>query len=242
MQHSKYNSILFISSIILVVSVFTLTPSIFAQQEKAPSIDTVKAVVVQPAPIKLPAPALKSNFSLEQALAERRSTRKFSEAPLSIQEISQLLWSAQGVTDPKTGHRTAPSAMATYPLELYVAIANVKDLPAGLYHYLPKEHQIQLVKEGDIRSELSVQPVVKSAAAVFLFTAVYERTNRRGGDRGAMFVHYEVGHAAENLCLQATALHLGIVTVGGFDPAQVKKSIPLPEKEDAMYVLPVGKP
>lgn len=238
MQKTK----LVILSLISVAAVLALPSFSFAQQEKAVSMDTAKVTSPQPAPIKLPAPALKSNFSLEQALAERRSTRKFSDAPLSLQEISQLLWSAQGITDPKTGHRTAPSAMATYPLELYVAAVNVKDLPAGLYHYLPKEHALELVKPGDIRAELSVQPVVKSAPVVFLFSAVHERTNRRGGDRAAAFVHYEVGHAAENLCLQATALHLGIVTVGGFDPAQVKKSIPLPEKEEAMYVLPVGKP
>ncbi|MFB3895350.1 MAG: SagB/ThcOx family dehydrogenase [bacterium] len=238
MQKSK----LVILSILSVISILTLPSFTFALQEKAASIDTAKTVIAQPTPIKLPAPALKSNFSLEQALAERRSTRTFSDTALTIPEISQLLWAAQGITDPKTGHRTAPSAMATYPLELYVTAVNVKDLPAGLYHYLPKEHAIVLVKSGDVRAELSVQPVVKSAPAVFLFSAVYERTNRRGGTMGAMFVHYEVGHAAENLCLQATALHLGIVTVGGFDPMQVKKSIPLPEKEEAMYVLPVGKP
>lgn len=200
------------------------SPYLIAQEVK-------EKAAAPPSIVKLPAPELKSNFSLEQALQERRSIRKYTEDPLTLKEVSQILWAAQGVTDSKTGHRTAPSAMATYPLELYVAAANVKDLPIGLYHYQPKDHQLALVKEGDVRPELSAQPSVKTAPAVFLFTANYERTGKRAGDRSATFVHFEVGHAAQNICLQATALHLGTVTVGGFDPVKLKEVIPLPRRK-----------
>ncbi len=221
---------------ILILSIFLMgvNPCLKAQEVKE------KTVVTQT--IKLPKPNLKSNFSLEQALAERRSTRNYTDDPLTLAEVSQLLWAAQGVTDSKTGHRTAPSAMAKYPLELYVAAAQVKGLPAGLYHYQPTEHQLVLVKSGDVRTDLSTQPSVTTAPAVFLFTGDYERIGTRFGDRSKIFMYLETGHAAQNLCLQATALHLGTVTVGGFDPVILKKSLSLPDKEEALYLLPVGKP
>jgi SagB-type dehydrogenase family enzyme len=235
MNHSKQiHKLILFSILILSILLLGVSPCLRAQEVKE------KTAVSQT--IKLPQPVLKSNFSLEQALAERRSIRSYTDDPLTLSEISQLLWAAQGVTDTKTGHRTAPSAMAKYPLELYVVAANVKGLASGLYHYQPTEHNLVLVKPGDVRTDLSTQPTVKTAPAVFLFTGVYERIGTRFGDRSKMFVFLEAGHAAQNLCLQATALHLGTVTVGGIDPVSLKKAVSLPENEDALYVLPVGKP
>ena len=228
--HKSILTILVILSLCILIG----SPGLSAETSKE------KAVVSQI--VKLPAPSLKGTMSLEQALSERRSIRSYTNDPLTLAEVSQLLWAAQGITDSKTGHRTAPSAMASYPLELYLAAANVKDLPAGLYQYQPKEHQLVLVKEGDVRADLSVQPSVNQAPAVFLFTGNYEKVGTRFGDRGKLFVHLEAGHAAQNLCLQAMALHLGTVTVGGFDPDILKKAISLPDKEEAIYLLPVGRP
>jgi SagB-type dehydrogenase family enzyme len=132
--------------------------------------------------------------------------------------------------------------MAKYPLELYVAAGSVTGMPAGLYRYEPGQHQLLLVKQGDLRADLSPQPSTKEAPVVFLFTGNTEKMRNRMADRAASFVNLEAGHAAQNLCLQATALHLGVVTVGGFDPAKLKDKLQLPEKETALYLLPVGKP
>lgn len=194
--------------------------------------------------VLLPEPKHDSDVSLEESLSKRRSVRSYTDAPLTLQEISQLLWAAQGITDP-AGLRTAPSAGGTYPLEVYAVTGNVKDLGAGVYRYLPEGHKLTKTMDGDIREALADaalgQEWVKEAAVVFVFTGVYERTTGRYGERGIRYVHIELGHAAENLCLQATALGLGPVTVGAFDDDQVSKTLDLPQDETPLYIVPVGR-
>jgi SagB-type dehydrogenase family enzyme len=192
----------------------------------------------------LPEPRNDSDVSVEQSMLLRRSIRSFPDKPLTLQEVSQLLWAAQGITD-TLGRRTAPSAGALYPLEIYVVANKVQDLSAGVYHYVPEKHQIVRVLEGDIRLELYaaalVQHSVEDGAVVFIFTAVYERTTVKYGDRGIRYVHLEAGHAAQNLCLQATAMDLGAVTIGAFSDEQVAEVLNLPEDEQPLYLIPVGK-
>lgn len=194
--------------------------------------------------ITLPEPQLDGEVSIEQSLLGRRSTRNYSSEPLTLQEVSQLLWAAQGVTN-AAGHRTAPSAGGLYPLELYVIVGSVDDLDPGLYHYLPDQHELVLVTGGDIRPELASaalsQTSVNSGAISIVVTAIYERTTGKYGDRGIQYVHIEVGHAAQNLCLQATALGLGLVTVGAFHDDQVSEVLDLPEDENPLYIIPVGR-
>jgi SagB-type dehydrogenase family enzyme len=194
--------------------------------------------------MKLPAPRYDSQVSLEKSLSERRSVRSYSGQPLTIQEISQLLWAAQGITSPE-GLRTAPSAGALYPLELYAVAGNVADLPAGIYHYIPDGHQIFKVTDGDQREALASaaldQEWVKEGAVSFVFTAVYERTTGKYGDRGIRYVHMEAGHAAQNLCLQATAMGLGAVTIGAFYDEQVNELLNISGEEQPLYVIPVGR-
>lgn len=194
--------------------------------------------------IKLPEPRYDSNVSIEQTLLSRRSIRSFTDEALTLQEVSQLLWAAQGITDP-SGKRTAPSAGALYPLEIYAVAGNVKDLSAGVYKYEPEEHQLVRVMDGDKRGALANaalgQSSVRQGAVAFVITAVYERTTVKYGDRGIRYVHIEVGHAAENLCLQATAMDLGAVTVGAFDDEQVSEVLNLPEDEQPLYIIPVGR-
>ena len=153
--------------------------------------------------IELPEPQYDSDVSIEQSLLQRRSIRSYTGEPLTLQEVAQLLWAAQGVTDP-TGFRTAPSAGALYPLELYVVAGDVQDLSPGVYRYDPDEHQLLRTMEGDKRVELADaalgQHFVGEGAIVIVFTAVYERTTGKYGDRGIRYVHMEVGHAAQNLC------------------------------------------
>jgi SagB-type dehydrogenase family enzyme len=194
--------------------------------------------------IDLPQPQYDSEVSLEQSLLERRSVRSYSGQPLTLQEISQMLWAAQGITDP-AGFRTAPSAGGLYPLELYIVAGDVEDLAAGVYHYQPDGHQLAKTADGDKRAELSKvaleQEWVEEGAVDFVFTAVYERTTGKYGERGIRYVHMEAGHAAQNLCLQATALGLGAVTVGAFYDDRVSQLLNLPANEQPLYVIPVGR-
>jgi len=194
--------------------------------------------------IKLPEPNYKSETSLEEALLQRRSVREYTDTPLTISEVSQLLWSAQGITA-EWGGRTAPSAGALYPLEVYLVAGNVGNLTSGVYKYQPEGHELTKIKDGDIRAELSQaalnQHSVEDGAINIVIAAVYERTTKKYGDRGVRYVHMEAGHAAQNIYLQATALNLGTVTVGAFDDEQVKQIIGMPVTEVPLYIIPVGK-
>jgi SagB-type dehydrogenase family enzyme len=194
--------------------------------------------------IKLPAPRLQGEHSLEDVLAKRRSIRDYSNAPLSLAEVSQLLWAAQGITG-ADGGRTAPSAGALYPLEIYLVAGSVLSLDAGVYHYRPAENRLIRRSSGDKRAALTraalKQECVRDCAAVVVFAAVYSRTKKKYGERGARYVHIEVGHAAQSLCLQATALGLGAVPVGAFDDDDVRKATNLPSGERVLYLVPVGK-
>lgn len=194
--------------------------------------------------IKLPEPRQDSDVSIEQSLLNRRSCRSYTGEPITLQELSQLLWAAQGITDPR-GYRTAPSAGALYPLEVYVVAGNVQNLAAGVYRYKPLEHELIPLIHGDKRNELANaalrQPWVKEGALDIVFTAVYKRTTVKYGDRGIKYVHIEAGHAAQNLCLQAAAMELGVVTVGAFHDEQVVKVLNLPDTEQPLYIIPVGR-
>ncbi|MGC8867554.1 MAG: SagB/ThcOx family dehydrogenase [Elusimicrobiales bacterium] len=194
--------------------------------------------------IRLPKPNFNSNTSVEQALLKRRSVRVYKYESLRLNELSQLLWAAQGITDQR-GFRTAPSAGALYPLELYVVAGNVDDLPDGIYKYNPHKHELVMVIKGDKRVEVCKaafsQTSIKNAPAAIVFSAVYERTTRRYGERGIRYVHMEVGHAAQNIHLQAVSLNLGVVMIGAFDDEEVKKIMNMGNKEQPLYIIPVGR-
>jgi SagB-type dehydrogenase family enzyme len=182
---------------------------------------------------------------VEEALGARRSVRDFENIPISPPDISQLLWAAQGITHIE-GLRTAPSAGALYPLETYIVVGSVSELPAGVYRYKPDGHEMERVAEGDRREQLCdaalSQPVVKDAAAVIVLTAVYERTTWKYGERGIRYVQMEAGHAVENVCLQAITLGLGTVVIGAFEDHKVKSILSLPRQQQPLYLVPVGKP
>jgi SagB-type dehydrogenase family enzyme len=189
--------------------------------------------------IALPSPRLVGDRSLEEAIANRRSIREFSDQPLSDDEIGQLLWSGQGVTDAE-GRRTTPSAGGLYPLELYVVTAD------GVSHYLPAEHALERVLARDARSALQAaalgQAAVGDAAAVILIAAVPARTEAKyGRERAARYVQLEAGHAAQNVLLQAVSLGLGAVPIGAFDDAAVTRAVSLPKGQSPLYLLCVGR-
>jgi len=194
--------------------------------------------------IKLPKPRMDSDMSIEKALLQRRSTRSYKGRPLTSAEISQLLWAAQGTTDPR-GFRTAPSAGALYPLEVYIVAGSVDGIPAGIYRYISQRHEIAKIVQGDKRAELRDaalgQEQIKQAAAVLVISAFTERTTVKYRDRGIRYVHMEAGHAAQNVYLQATALDLGTVVIGAFHDDAVKKMMNMPDSEQPLYIMPVGK-
>lgn len=195
--------------------------------------------------IRLPAPRLASAVSVEQALHQRRSVREFDRNRMvTVEEISQLLWSVQGVTA-SGGFRTAPSAGALYPLEVYLVAGHVQDLQAGVYHYRPDGHELRRVLLGDRRKQLAraalQQEALYEAPAVVVIAVIYARTTQKYGERGRQYALIEVGHAAQNLLLQAVALGLGAVPIGAFYDHEVKHVMGLKADEEPVYLIPLGK-
>jgi len=203
----------------------------------------VTSAVAESEEIMLPEPQRDSDTSIEEALLGRRSVRSYGATAVTLEQLSQLLWAAQGITDP-SGKRTAPSAGALYPLKVYAVVGNVESLAAGVYAYDPAAHSLAKLVDGDHRQDLAQaalnQPSVGQAAIDIVITAVYEITTVKYGERGIRYVHMEAGHAAQNVCLQAVGLKLGAVPVGAFDDAGVQKLLELPEDEIPLYIIPLG--
>jgi SagB-type dehydrogenase family enzyme len=188
--------------------------------------------------LQLPPPEQRGSMSLEEALACRRSVREFKSEALTERELSQLLWAAQGITHAE-GLRTTPSAGTLYPLELYVALAD------AFYRYEPRPHQLIRLTDRDLRAAVRRaaldQVAITQAPAVFVIAAVYERTSRRyGSERAPRYAQMEVGHAAQNLLLEAVALGLGGVPIGAFEDEALHMALGLPAAQRPLYLIPVG--
>ncbi len=195
--------------------------------------------------IALPAPQRAGAVSVETAIARRRSVREYAETPLSVAEVSQLAWAAQGITH-EDGLRTAPSAGALYPLELFVVAGSVTGLPPGAYRYEAARHRLIPHLAGPLRKALAdaalEQEWVAEAPLLLVFAAVYARTARKYGRRAPRYVHMEVGHAAQNVYLQAQARGLGTVMVGAFRDRAIQRILELPDRMEPVAVMPVGRP
>lgn len=186
----------------------------------------------------------KGKMTVEEAITKRRSRRDFSAKKLTLAQCGQLLWAGQGITEAKEGYRSCPSAGATYPLELYLIVGEVEELEKGIYHYLPYSQSLEKIKEGDYRKPLALvalhQASVAKGAIDIVITGDYRRTMRKYGERGRYYVHLEVGHCAQNILLQATALGLSGVPVGAFEEESVKKIIGFPDNLEPFYIIPIG--
>lgn len=195
--------------------------------------------------LELPEPRVDGDVSLEASIRERRSVRGYSNRPLSLVDAGQLLWAAQGITS-RDGGRAAPSAGALYPLELYLVAGDIESLPAGLYRYRPRGHRLQHIVDGDLRNALGRaalgQAWVRRAPAVLVIAAVYERSEKKYGQRARRYTRIETGHAAQNVYLQAVALGLGTVIVGAFDDTEVQQVLKLPGDHAPLALMPVGYP
>jgi len=213
-----------------------------------------EVVYVSGEKVYLPLPRIRRDvLSVEEALAYRRSIRSYKDEPITLEQLSQLLWATYGITDPRRSFKTTPSAGATYPLEIYVvvkpegvAIEESRYLEPGSYKYIPDQHAIALVKRGDLSENLMKaalgQEWVRVAPVNIVIAAVFERTTGYYGDRGVRYVYMEVGHAGQNVYLEATALGLGCVVVGAFYDEEVEKVVGLSPGEEPMYIIPVGIP
>lgn len=194
--------------------------------------------------IDLPEPKHEGTLSVESALFKRRSIREYKKGALTLEQLSTLLWAAQGITA-IGGYRTAPSAGALYPLELFVVAGDVEGLKPGLYRYRTASNSLESMDDEDVRSTLSDASLkqfwMEPAPAMIVIAAVYERTTGKYGRRGNQYVHMEAGHAAQNICLEATALDLGTTVVGAFDDEKVKTIMKMKAEEYPLCILPVGR-
>lgn len=194
--------------------------------------------------IPLPEPSFDNKISVERTLLGRRSVREYDRVPLSLSDVSQLLWTAQGVTG-SGGVRTDLSAGALYPLEVYVVVGEVHDLSQGVYKYLPEEHHLVRIEGGDKRKALSAaalkQAWVREGVLTMVIAAVYGRMTRWYGRRGIRYVDMEVGHVTQSIHLQAVSLGLGTVVIGAFSEEKVKKTFPMGKDEEHLCMMPVGR-
>jgi len=206
------------------------------------------------ASVNLPKPKLTSDYSIEKVLNERRSVRSYEDEPLTLEEVSQLLWSAYGITYSREGMpdfirgglKTAPSAGARYPLEIYLVAGNVKGLLPGIYWYVPEGHVIHRLADGDIRLDLQAaclsQKFAGEAPVSIVWSAVYERCTEKYGERGHdRYVCMDLGHSAQNVYLQCGSLGLGTCAIGAFTDEALKKLIGMTEEEVPLYVMPIGR-
>ncbi|MFO7979827.1 MAG: SagB/ThcOx family dehydrogenase [Candidatus Aminicenantes bacterium] len=208
--------------------------------------------------IPLPTPQKKGDLSVESALQNRRSIRRYKKAPLSKEILSQILWAAQGINRKSSnppalwgdrswpgGLRTAPSAGALYPLDVYVAVGDVEDLSPGVYRYLPGKQALEKTAEGDRREELCQaalrQSFVREGAVVLIISGVYARSAAKYGDRAQRYTHIETGAVGQSIYLQAESLGLGTVMVGAFDDKKVQSVLGLSQDEIPLAIMPIGK-
>ena len=201
----------------------------------------------------LPSLKIEGILSVEEAISRRRSRRSFSGEMIQAEEVSQILWAAYGFPRPVksaspegSAFRTAPSAGATYPLELYLLAGKVRGIEPGVYRYIPRDHKMIRVIDDDIKPELSVaalnQEMIRDAPACLFFSAVFSRTTRIYGERGSRrYVCMDLGHSAQNVYLQAEALQLGTCAIGAFHDSRVRAVMQLPEEEEPLYIMPIGK-
>ncbi|MDI6907259.1 MAG: SagB/ThcOx family dehydrogenase [Thermoanaerobacterales bacterium] len=215
--------------------------------------------VARPEPVKayagtervpLPAPEEEGGAPLWEVIRRRRSRRRYDgAAPVTTEELSQLLWTTQGITRRSKGFalRAAPSAGALYPIETYLAVRRVEGLKPGLYHYLADLHCLERLRDGSFARNIAEaaldQGFVARADAVFVWSAVFARAAWKYGDRAYRYVYLDAGHIAQNLLLAATALGLGSCPIGAFFDDQLNAVLGLDGMEEGViYLATVGRP
>jgi SagB-type dehydrogenase family enzyme len=193
--------------------------------------------------ISLPLPDIIGTVPLETTIYNRRSQREYQDIAISLVDLGQILWATQGVTS-QEGFKTAPSAGALYPLEVYVVVTKAESLEMGIYRYLPANHSLRLERAGAFREQLYDaslrQQLVLNAPVSIIITSVWERITGRYGSRGIIYGYLEAGHAGQNLLLQATALNLAVTGIAAFEDDRIKSILGLAQGEDPLYLFAFG--
>jgi len=199
--------------------------------------------------IQLEPPQEKGGTPLWEVIRERRSVRNFKDEPMKKADLSQLLWASQGITEKYRGYelRTAPSAGALYPVETYLAIHNVEGIEPGIYHYGVQNHELRQLRLGDFRSSVVQaaldQDFAFSTNAVFIWTAVFDRSKWKYEQRAYRYVYLDAAHIAQNVALAAVSLGLGSCQIGALYDDEVNSILEVDgEKESVLYMTVVGHP
>jgi SagB-type dehydrogenase family enzyme len=202
--------------------------------------------------IALPRPAsLSIDTPLDKAILSRRSCRNFVFKPISLETLSKILYFGYGVTgnvyydNVEVLTRPCPSGGALYPYEIYPIVLNVSGIQAGVYHYSPIDHRIELLKPGQFTNqviELFIkQPHIANSSVCIVLSAVLKRTTWKYGARGYRHILLEAGHLTQNMCLVSTAEGLGTLTLGSFDDNSLAHFIGFdPAYEPPIYGLIIG--
>lgn len=196
-----------------------------------------------PQVIELPVVALSSSFSVEKALAQRRSVRSYKQGKLTLSEIGQLLWSAQGITEPNRKLRTAPSAGAIHPLQMYLVVREADGISPGLFSYEPNGHKLVTLKTANLYPQITAratrQTFIGTSGIMLIFAADLEKILPRYKEKAERYTYMEIGHASQNVHLQCESLGLGTVCVGAFNEAELKSILEI--DENPYYLMPVGR-
>jgi SagB-type dehydrogenase family enzyme len=196
--------------------------------------------------MRLPQPDVTGQVTLEKAIKSRRTIRSFASRPISLNNLSQLLWAAQGLIETGGFRRSVPSGGALYPIDVYALVGEggVQGIESGVYHYKPRTHEITVVKEGDLRRELAKaalgQMWMAAAPVNLIVTAEYKRSSSKYGERGVRYSMIEAGHVGQNIFLQAEALGLGAGMVGAFHDQEVTWVAKLHQDHEPLLIMPVG--
>jgi SagB-type dehydrogenase family enzyme len=202
----------------------------------------------KPKLINLPSPILRGGPSLAEVIAQRHSVRDFSAEPILLFQLSQILWSTQGITHGKNNLRAVPSAGGTFPLEVYAVIGDnsVEQVDPGVYHYDVERHALALHLAEDVRWKLASaalsQNAIAEAPVSLVICAIYDKTLGRYSARGERYVYMEVGHSGQNVYLVAVAMNLGTLAIGAFQDTEVRELLQLENNVKPLYIMPVGKP
>lgn len=199
--------------------------------------------------IELPAYQPDKLVSLHQALKKRRSIRRFRQKPITLGQLSYLVWASTGIQRIEAGYefRTAPSAGALYPIETYLVVNNVGKLETGLYHYSVRSHQLEQLKTGEFAGTIAAaalgQQMCETAAAVFVWSAVFQRCKYKYGQRAYRYIYLDAGHIAENLALAAVSLNLGSCEIGALYDDQINAILDIDGiTESAICMAVLGHP
>ncbi|MFX1376720.1 MAG: SagB/ThcOx family dehydrogenase [Promethearchaeota archaeon] len=198
--------------------------------------------------IKLPNPEFNKNIMFWDIVRNRKSTRKFKNEPITLKQVSLLLFGMTGLTriSPNFAFRTIPSAGGLYPIEVYATINNIENLEKGIYHYNISKHSLELIKNGDFRNTIARgcldQKIAYNSAANFVWTAVIERSKWKYLQRCYRYIYLDAGHIGQNFYLIAEALGLGACTIGAIYDDELNELLELDGiNETVIYVGVIGK-